>query len=146
MIRRVLVALDDSPRAPGVMAAAVEICERFGARLLPFRAIQIPPTFPPAAHVGGGDPLPAHLHQVAVDEIRRLLQGVTIAWEPPMIGHGQPWRAILAAAEEHDVDLIVLGSHGYDGLDRVLGTTAGMVANQARRNTLVIHDRSSDSP
>ena len=38
-------------------------------------------------------------------------------------------------------DLIVLGSHGYHGLDRLLGTTAGKVVNLARRNVLVVHGR-----
>jgi nucleotide-binding universal stress UspA family protein len=37
------------------------------------------------------------------------------------------------------VDLIVIGSHGYHGLDRVLGTTAARVSNLARRNVLVVH-------
>ena len=36
----------------------------------------------------------------------------------------QPWRAILAAAESVDAEVIVLGSHGYHGWDHVLGTTA----------------------
>ena len=35
----------------GVFAAAVEIARRFDATLVPFRAIHIPPEFPPAAHV-----------------------------------------------------------------------------------------------
>lgn len=52
-----------------------------------------------------------------------------------------PWRVILATADDLDVDLIVLGSHGYHGMDRILGTTAGRVANQARCDVLVIHQR-----
>jgi nucleotide-binding universal stress UspA family protein len=49
------------------------------------------------------------------------------------------YRAILRAAEENAVDLIVIGSHGYRGLDRVLGTTAGRVANLAQHNVFVVH-------
>jgi nucleotide-binding universal stress UspA family protein len=141
VIRRILVALDGSPRAPGVMAAAIEIGKRFGATLIPFRAIQIPPEVPPAAHVPQSDPLAQHMEHAAIDEILPLLEGLDVVWEVPVIGHGQPWRAILAAAEEENVDLIVLGSHGYHGLDRVLGTTAGKVANLARRSVLIVHNR-----
>jgi nucleotide-binding universal stress UspA family protein len=60
---------------------------------------------------------------------------------PPLVRHGQPWRVILDVAEELDVDLVVLGSHGYHGMDRVLGTTAGKVANLSRRDVYVVHTR-----
>jgi nucleotide-binding universal stress UspA family protein len=56
-----------------------------------------------------------------------------------VIRFGVPWRKILDAADELDVDLIVMGSHGYGGFDRLLGTTAAQVANRARRNVLVVH-------
>ena len=56
MIGKLLVALDGSARAPGVLAAALEIATRFGATMIPFRALTIPPDFPPSAHVERGDP------------------------------------------------------------------------------------------
>jgi nucleotide-binding universal stress UspA family protein len=34
--------------------------------------------------------------------------------------------------------LIVIGSHGYGGLDRVLGTTAARVVNHALCSVLVV--------
>jgi nucleotide-binding universal stress UspA family protein len=44
-------------------------------------------------------------------------------------------------SDELDVDLIVLGSHGYYGMDRILGTTAANVANLAHRGVLVVRER-----
>jgi len=143
MIARVLVAVDASPRAPHVVGAAAEIAARFGATLTLFRALSIPPDFPPAAHVGSSDALPAFLAKEALAGLDALIAtlpaGVLAA--APIVRVGQSWRAILQVADELDVDLIVIGSHGYYGLDRVLGTTAGKVANLARRNVLVVHDR-----
>jgi nucleotide-binding universal stress UspA family protein len=49
-----------------------------------------------------------------------------------------PWDGICRSARELDADLIMIGSHGYGGLDRVLGTVAGKVVNHADRNVLVI--------
>jgi nucleotide-binding universal stress UspA family protein len=49
-----------------------------------------------------------------------------------------PWDGICRAARERDADLIVIGSHGYSGLDRILGTVAGKVVNHADRNVLVV--------
>jgi nucleotide-binding universal stress UspA family protein len=140
MIRKILVALDASERAPRVVAAASEIAERFDARMLLFRAVDLPPEFPPAAHVEGGDPLPAYLQECARKELRALAAGNPRAdLEHPEVVFEQPWRAIVAAADRLDVDLVVIGSHGYHGLDRLLGTTAGKVANHAHRNVLIVH-------
>ncbi len=49
-----------------------------------------------------------------------------------------PWDGICRAAREHDADMIVIGSHGYGALDRLLGTTAAKVVNHADRNVLVV--------
>ena len=141
MIQTILVALDSSARAPAVLAAACEIAEKFGARLAPVRTISVPPDFPPAAHVVGHDPLPAHLKDVALAELDLLLAAVPagVAMDAPRVRIGQPWRTIIEAAEELNADLVVLGSHGYHGADRILGTTAGKVANLCKRNVLVVH-------
>ena len=141
MIRSVLVALDGSVRAPGVFDAAVELAAPFGAHLHLFRAVQVPPEFPPAGASSHADALPEHLAREAWKGILELTQrapglGFTIRVDASQ----QPWRAILTASEELAVDLIVVGSHGYHGLDRLLGTTSAKVANLARRNVLVIHN------
>jgi nucleotide-binding universal stress UspA family protein len=57
----------------------------------------------------------------------------------PIVRIGEPWRLILEVADALNVSLIVIGSHGYQGLDRVLGTTAARVVNSAKRNVLVVH-------
>jgi nucleotide-binding universal stress UspA family protein len=55
------------------------------------------------------------------------------------VADGQSWRAILDATEELGADLSMMGSHGYHGLDRVLGTTAAKVANLSPRHVFVVH-------
>lgn len=141
MIRRILVGLDGSPRASGVLAAACAMAERFDAVVIPFRAVMVPPEFPPMAHVTHGDPLAAWLDESAHEDLSRLAASLTVRSEPPAVGYGEPANAILAAAEEHDADLIVIGSHGYRRLERILGTTAARVVNLSRRHVLVVHER-----
>ena len=51
---------------------------------------------------------------------------------------GVPWNSICAEATSLGVDLIVIGSHGYGALDRLLGTTAAKVVNHADRSVLVV--------
>lgn len=142
MIRRLLVALDESQRATLVLRTAAELARAFGATLIPTRVLLIPPVFPPSAHVRASDPLPPHLEAAAREDLLRAtqaLEGISVA--VPVIRMGVPWREIVQAGEDLDVDVVVLGSHGYGGWDRVLGTTAAEVANRARRNVLIVHER-----
>lgn len=150
MFYKILAAVDSSERASGVFDAAVRVARLAGARLYVLRAVLIPPEFPPAAAGSPADPLVARMAAHAMQDLSRLIAGGPddVAIQPPIVRLGTPWRIILETAEERDVDLIVVGSHGYHGWDRVLGTTAGKVANSAKRNVLVVHEQqpSSASP
>lgn len=141
MITRILVAIDASERAPAVFAAAAEIARKFDAKVWLLRVVDVPPEFPPAAHVAARDPLPAQLARNVIDELTAYVEGnLDIEIDAPVLAFGaKPWPKILETSDAVDADLIVIGSHGYDALDRLIGTTAGAVANRAHRNVLVVH-------
>jgi nucleotide-binding universal stress UspA family protein len=143
MFHKILAALDSSERAHGVFDAALSMARMAGARLYVVRVVTIPPEFPPAAAGSSADPLVARMASHAMQELSRFIATGSddVSIQPPIVRVGTPWRTILETAEERDVDLIVIGSHGYHGWDRVLGTTAGKVANSSKRNVLVVHDQ-----
>jgi len=139
--RTILAAVDGSPRSPAVTAAALEIAARFDATVHLFRAIAVPPDFPAAAR-NAPDEIPALLEAEArrgLEDLARTSRRFVV--EPVDLNTAQPWKAILNAAARLGADLIVVGSHGYHGWDRVLGTTAAKVTNRADRNVLVVHPR-----
>jgi len=140
VIRRILVALDDTAIAPRVLAVATEIAERFDADLHLFRAVLVPPEFPAAAANGApDDPLPAYLEHEALAKLHQLAEGNARALAHAMeVGFGDAWRAIVEAGDRLDVDLLVVGSHVYHWPDRLLGTVAGNLANRGHRNVLVV--------
>jgi nucleotide-binding universal stress UspA family protein len=138
-VKRILVALDASERAPAVLAAAARLAELGDAKLIVFRAIGIPVDLPrdllsmPAPRLD--DRLLAH----ARADLERLAGTI----EPQLVERvtaelGTAWDAIVREARRAEVDLIVIGSHGFGGLDRLLGTTAARVVNHADRNVLVV--------
>ncbi|MGO9831500.1 MAG: universal stress protein [Myxococcaceae bacterium] len=141
MFSVILAAVDGSARAGSVFEAAFQLAERFDARLHLFRSVAVPPEFAAAA------PMPRdRLPEFLEDEARRSLSGLAaqharVHIEPLDVTTAQPWRAIIAAAARLQADLIVIGSHGHSGWDRVLGTTASRVANHAERSVLVVHER-----
>ncbi len=140
MIRRVLVALDGSSRAPGVFQRALEISRDSGAELLLFRAVDAVQEFPAAGAGGPPDTLGAELVRAAHEELMKY--AATDAGQPCRVlvqADASPDRAVLAASEAHDVDLIVIGNHGYHGFDRILGTTADRIVHRAKRDVLIVY-------
>ncbi len=138
-MKRILVAIDSSPRAPGVLAAALRMAELSDAKLVVFRAIGVPPEMPPELFKVTDVRLEDVLRNNAHTELEMLLKNVPRdRIEKIVTDLATPWDGICRAAREHDVDLIVLGSHGYRGLDKILGTNAGKVVNHADRNVLVV--------
>lgn len=138
-MKRILVALDGSPRAPLVLAAAARLAQIAQAKLVLFRAIGIPPEVPaellvvPPLRVEDALRSAAHasLEALAASTDRALVESI----HP---GLATAWNGIVDEARRIDADLIVIGSHGYGGIDRVLGTTAAKVVNHSDRNVLIV--------
>ena len=50
------------------------------------------------------------------------------------------WKRLVAAAEEHDASLIVLGSHRRSGISgHLLGSVSAAVAGHSARSVLIVH-------
>jgi universal stress protein F len=139
-MKRILVALDASPRAPDVLASALALARAMGGKIRLFRAIPIQPEipwdmireFPP----GGLEEVLSTHAKADLDAHARDLPAELL--DSVVTSIGSPWSAICAAARDYDADLIVIGSHGYSGVDHLLGTTAGKVVNHADRSVLVV--------
>ncbi len=141
MYGTILAAVDGSPRSRAVVDAAVDVAERFDGRVHLFRAVSVPPDFPAAAH-NAPDPIPDLLDAEArrsLEDLARVSPRCVV--EPVDRESPQAWQAVLRAAARLDADLIVVGSHGYHGWDRILGTNAARITNHADRNVLVVHPR-----
>jgi nucleotide-binding universal stress UspA family protein len=140
-MKKLLVCLDGSKSETEVLNAAIALARKCGAQVLLFRSIGVPADLPPAAYSISMDEVPALLQRQAEAALAELAKRV-----PPelyaglRVSIGVPWPTIERAAAEEDVDVIVIGSHGYHGLDRVLGTTAAKVVNHADRSVLVVRD------
>jgi nucleotide-binding universal stress UspA family protein len=144
-MKRILVCLDGSPRAPLVLASAVSLARTTGAKLRLFRAVSIPSEVPPRLYSVSPNDLPDILLESARKDLAELARDVPPELLDGTYAHiGSPWDAICAAAKAQNADLIVLGSHGYGTLDRVLGTTAAKVVNHADRSVLVVRGNESE--
>ena len=115
------------------------MAELADAKLVVYRAISVPPDMPLQLLSVTDVTLEDLLRQNAHESLARLTADLPPARVERIIAElATAWDGICSAARACDADLIVIGSHGYGGLDRVLGTVAGKVVNHADRNVLVV--------
>ena len=138
-MERILVGLDGSPRAKDVLETAINLARKVGGKLVLFRGVGIPIELPSDAY----SMPPADLGGLLENQAKSYLDSIGVTVPPELIsevrvGIGTPWKAVCTAADEVKADLIVIGSHGYEGLDRLLGTTAAKVVNHAHCSVLVV--------
>jgi nucleotide-binding universal stress UspA family protein len=141
-MNRILVALDGSPRAERVLKTAIALAKNDHAKLILLRVFGIPSAMP--AHVWA---LPdGSLLGALEDDAKKYMDACGRAVPAELLDRtevalGVPWQTICEVAKKDDVDLIVVGSHGYSGIDHVIGTTAAKVVNHADRSVLVLRPR-----
>ncbi len=137
-MQRILVALDGSPNERNVLAAGVALAQKVGGKLVLFHAVSLPVPLPPSALAVPPDDVGVMLADDARAHLAELVRDVPPGLiERVQVEIGVPWRAVCDVAEADKVDVIVVGSHGYGGVDRIIGTTAAKIVNHAHCSVLV---------
>jgi nucleotide-binding universal stress UspA family protein len=139
MEKPILVALDESERALGVLDSAVALARKFHTELVLFRSIPLPAVALAPDGMPVGIDMQAELErrsEVDLDALAHRVPNDVPARRLTLID--VPWRGICEAAKREDAALVVIGSHAYGGIERLLGTTAAQVVNHADRSVLVV--------
>ncbi len=146
-MKTILVAIDGSPRSELVVDVAVATALKLGGKVRLLHVVPVPPELPLRAW----GMWPERSSEQFLEMGRRIVASFAKAVPPSMLAGthveiGIPWRSVCNAATEHDVEMIVIGAHGYGLVDRVLGTTAAKIVNHAERPVLVVRPRKTTSP
>lgn len=138
-MKTILVALDLSQRSAAVLKAASQLAEKQDARLLIVHVV--------APVVGRDLEIAGVATGALTDRLTTMAQAELHALEklvPERVKRetrvlkGFPWQTICATASSENVDLVVIGAHGYTLLDRMLGTTATRILNHLDRPVFVV--------
>jgi universal stress protein A len=138
LYRHLLVGLDLSNEAPLVLNKAAKIAHAFGAQLSVAHIIE------PIAFVYGGDmPLDiSDTRELQIHKAEQLLQklvnDLNISVQQQHILVGQPAAELRFLAQQHNLDLIVVGSHGRKGFALLLGSTPNSVLHGASCDVLAV--------
>lgn len=143
-IKRILFPTDFSEGALNALPYAVDLAKSYGAKLYMLHVIY------DIATASG-----LYVPHISVDEMYKELD-ISARKELEKFGldkrndvkdveytviRGIPYEEILKFAQEKSIDLIVIGTHGRKGLDRVLfGSTAERVVRNASCPVLTVRE------
>jgi nucleotide-binding universal stress UspA family protein len=135
-IRRIVCATDFSAASEAAWDEARLLGKLFDAEIVLVHAIQPPPIVPIEAYIPAGvyENLLAVARREAEDGFDRLLGSITRSGLKVRIRHedGPPTQRILEAVADESADLLIVGTHGRTGFDRLLlGSVADRLLRQA---------------
>ncbi|HET6809426.1 MAG TPA: universal stress protein [Acidimicrobiales bacterium] len=135
-LRRLIVGVDGSPNSLAAVEWVAGLARLVGAEVTAVHALGLLERF------DADPPVPVEGHG---DEIRRRFEDV---WTAPLndlpvparreMRYGRPADVLLGLGEEHDVDLVVVGTRGLGGAGLLLGSTSAEVAQRCRRPVVVV--------
>jgi len=138
-LRRILLALDGSVFSRQALPLATELAAQARAELMLFRAVAPPTasTIGPWLAADGQTTPRAH----AFNELRALADELHPSGIPiqTVVVVGDAAEEIVTAAAEHQVNLIVMATHGYSGIKRwALGSVADRVLHTTPTPLLLV--------
>ncbi|MEF8914152.1 universal stress protein [Natronomonas sp.] len=138
-IRSILVPTDGSEGAEIGARRGVDLAASIGADLHVLSAVDIRETEPALSNLSADDKLEQEQlleeqAERAVDTVVRLARSHISGRITTTVEQRTPVRAITDYADTHDIDLIVMGTHGRSDLEQVL---LGSVAEKTLRTSSV---------
>ena len=142
MYDRILLPTDGSECASLALTHAIDLATRYDAELHALYVVS-------SAHAEAG---PIHAATMAslvsygeetLEYVRERLASADVSGVM-VLRHGKPHRTIVEYAEETEVDLLVMGTHGRTGLERyLLGSVTEKVVRTSNAPVLTV--RQSDA-
>ncbi len=136
--RKMLVAIDLTEEAPQVLNKAKAVAEAHNAELLLIHVVE------PVGYAYGGDipmdltELQDQLDKAAHDQLAGYGEQYGIPAASQIVTVGRPESEIHRLGKEHEVDLIIVGSHGRKGFQLLLGSTANGVLHGTECDVLAV--------
>jgi len=139
--RYVLLATDFSPFSEQAAQRAIEIAAQYGAQLDVLNIVE-----ERVFYNEWDDSLIADiplrdesLKDYALDSMHKFVERTGLGKDARLeVQWGNPKRSIVSWAREKQVDLIVTGSHGHHGIERLLGSVSTSVLHHAPCDVLIV--------
>jgi universal stress protein A len=141
-LKRILLPTDFSEHSATATKYACEMATKFDAELHLLHALEIQGSGPPAFVMGLA--LPSYIHESRVAAEKSMTRVLDAEWAADRtvvhaIVEGSPKVEIIQYARKHDIDLIVLATHGRTGLSHIImGSVAETIVRTAECPVLTV--------
>jgi universal stress protein A len=144
-LNRILVPVDFSEPSRKALHYAVYFARQFNAEVLLLHVVELLPP-PPYYLLADSSSLDIKLREEAVKRLSQWRKEiVSQAPAKATVRSGTAWQEIIRAADESNVDLIIMGTYGRTGLAHFfLGSTAERVVREAPCPAMVVREREHD--
>lgn len=132
--KNIMVCVDLSPTSKYVIDRAENLADCYNAKVSLLHVMEPIPNY---GYLEVSEIEAACLQQ-AEEEIQVIGKRLNIPEDHQHIEKGLVKHEILHALDTHEVDLLVIGSHGHSGLARLLGSTTSGVLHEAKCDVLVV--------
>lgn len=145
MFKHILVPVDGSATSLQAVEKAAGIAKAFGSAVTaiyvidpyPFAGVGTDFAYGQAQYLSAAS---AEANE-AIKAAREQIEAAGLAVQTRVVEAHTPWRGILETATALGADLVVMGSHGRRGLEKlVLGSVAQRVLSHATLPVLVVRD------
>lgn len=138
--QHILIAADFSHHSSEVCARAKEMAQRYQAKLSICHIVEDFPItdFAYEPMISVDIDMRETLLDAGKKHVNTLAKDLAISEENQWVEFGNPNHDIVRLAEENNVDLIVVGSHGRHGIKLLLGSTANGVLHHAKCDVLAV--------
>jgi universal stress protein A len=135
----ILLAVDFTSATDTVAQQAMKLCQAFNARLSLVHVVEFVQTnLPNDLVLPQTLEIDQELKERGMQRLQELAEKLGIDKSECIVSQGSTRREILHLAEERNADLIVIGSHGREGIQRLLGSTANAVLHGAPCDVLAV--------
>jgi nucleotide-binding universal stress UspA family protein len=136
-MRTIMLAYDGEPATQAALERAGELSKALSAHLIVTSIAPVQIGGPRTA--GPLEPGAVEAHAQELAEARAYLEGVGVQAEY-LEATGEPADAIVALADERGADMIIVGTHGRNLVERLLGQSVSeTVARKAGVDVLIAH-------
>jgi len=143
--RNILFATDFSPAAATALPYASAFARAYGSKIWAFHVA--PPTVNPMTDPSSWAVLEKAAKAQREEDRRILLNSFNGLKPEVLIEEGDLWSVLSAAIKAHNIDLIVMGTHGRTGVGKaLLGSVAEEILRQAPCPVLTINPHALIEP
>ena len=144
-IKRILAPTDFSPASNNALQYAVGLAAETNAKLIIFHAYRIPQVTDAAYPIGGMYPdgmvdsneIKKEVNEEMDKVVETYVKDSNISYES-LISAGFAEDNILGAIENHEIDLVVMGTRGANALQEIFGSTTTHLISHTNVPVLVI--------